>query len=33
MTLTDGPLPAPGRDHAEGGWRAAVEKLADYVAA
>jgi uncharacterized protein YndB with AHSA1/START domain len=31
MTLTDGPLPAAGRDHAEGGWRAAVEKLAPYV--
>ena len=32
MTLTDGPLPAAGRDHAEGGWTAAVEKLAAYVA-
>jgi len=32
MTLTDGPLPAAGRDHAAGGWNAAVEKLAAYVA-
>jgi uncharacterized protein YndB with AHSA1/START domain len=27
MTLTDGPLPDMGRDHAEAGWSAAVEKL------
>jgi uncharacterized protein YndB with AHSA1/START domain len=33
MTLTDGPLPAAGRDPAEAGWRAAVEKLAALVAA
>lgn len=33
MTLTDGPLPAAGRDPAEGGWRAAAEKLAAYVEA
>jgi uncharacterized protein YndB with AHSA1/START domain len=32
MTLTDGPLPPAGRDHAEAGWRAAVEKLARLVA-
>jgi uncharacterized protein YndB with AHSA1/START domain len=32
MTLTDGPLPTPGRDHAEAGWNAAVEKLARLVA-
>ena len=32
MTLTDGPLPTPGRDHAEAGWLAAVEKLAAFVA-
>jgi uncharacterized protein YndB with AHSA1/START domain len=31
MTLTDGPLPAAGRDHAAAGWRAAVEKLAALV--
>jgi uncharacterized protein YndB with AHSA1/START domain len=27
MTLTDGPLPAPGRDHAAAGWNAAMAKL------
>ena len=32
MTLTDGPLPPAGRDHADAGWRAAVEKLARLVA-
>jgi uncharacterized protein YndB with AHSA1/START domain len=31
MTLTDGPLPAAGRDHAEGGWNAAFDKLAAHV--
>jgi uncharacterized protein YndB with AHSA1/START domain len=33
MTLTDGPLPAPGRDHAAAGWNAAFDKLAAFVAA
>jgi uncharacterized protein YndB with AHSA1/START domain len=33
MTLTDGPLPAEGRDLAEAGWSAAVDKLAALVAA
>jgi uncharacterized protein YndB with AHSA1/START domain len=28
MTLTDGPMPAAGRDHAEGGWLGAFDKLA-----
>jgi uncharacterized protein YndB with AHSA1/START domain len=28
MTLTDGPYPSGGRDHAEGGWNAAFDKLA-----
>jgi uncharacterized protein YndB with AHSA1/START domain len=28
MILSDGPLPAEGRDHAEAGWSAAFEKLA-----
>jgi uncharacterized protein YndB with AHSA1/START domain len=28
LTLTDGPLPPHGRDGAEAGWRAALEKLA-----
>jgi uncharacterized protein YndB with AHSA1/START domain len=32
MTLTDGPLPAPGRDHAAAGWNAALDKLAAVVA-
>jgi hypothetical protein len=27
MTLSDGPLPAEGRDHAEAGWIAAFDKL------
>ena len=27
MTLSDGPLPAAGRDHAEAGWSAALDKL------
>jgi uncharacterized protein YndB with AHSA1/START domain len=31
MTLTDGPLPDHGRAPAEGGWRAAAEKLAKLV--
>ena len=32
MTLSDGPLPAAGRDHAEAGWSAAFDKLAAAVA-
>ena len=32
MTLTDGPLPF-GREHAEAGYRAAVDKLAAHVSA
>jgi uncharacterized protein YndB with AHSA1/START domain len=32
MTLSDGPLPAPARRGAEGGWNAAVEKLAAHLA-
>ena len=32
MTLTDGPY-AAGGGHAEAGWNAAFDKLADYVAA
>src|SRR3954447_20085206 len=32
MTLTDGPMPAAGRDHAEAGWLGAVDKLAVLVA-
>jgi uncharacterized protein YndB with AHSA1/START domain len=32
MTLTDGPLPAAGRDHAAAGWNAAFDKLAGVVA-
>jgi uncharacterized protein YndB with AHSA1/START domain len=31
MTLTDGPLPF-GREHAEAGYRAAIEKLASHIA-
>jgi uncharacterized protein YndB with AHSA1/START domain len=31
MTLTDGPLPSEGRDHAEVGWSAAFDKLAAHV--
>ncbi|GLZ47857.1 activator of HSP90 ATPase [Actinomycetospora sp. NBRC 106375] len=27
MTLSDGPYPAPGRDGAEAGWKAALTKL------
>ena len=33
MTLSDGPLPAEGRGHAEAGWSAAFDKLAARVAA
>jgi uncharacterized protein YndB with AHSA1/START domain len=32
MTLTDGPMPAAGRDHAEAGWLGAMDKLAALVA-
>jgi hypothetical protein len=32
MTLSDSPLPAEGRDHAEAGWSAAMDKLAAHVA-
>jgi uncharacterized protein YndB with AHSA1/START domain len=32
MTLTDGPLPAAGRDHAAAGWRGAFDKLEALVA-
>ncbi len=32
MTLSDGPLPAEGRGHAEAGWSAAFDKLATLVA-
>jgi uncharacterized protein YndB with AHSA1/START domain len=32
MTLSDGPLPPEGRDHAEAGWSAAFDKLATFVA-
>jgi uncharacterized protein YndB with AHSA1/START domain len=32
MTLTDGPMPAAGRDHAEAGWLGAMDKLATLVA-
>jgi uncharacterized protein YndB with AHSA1/START domain len=31
MTLSDGPLPAAGRGHAEAGWNAAFDKLAAHV--
>ena len=31
MTLTDGPMPAAGRDHAEAGWLGAMDKLAALV--
>jgi uncharacterized protein YndB with AHSA1/START domain len=31
MTLSDGPLPAAGRDHAEAGWSAAFDKLEAHV--
>jgi uncharacterized protein YndB with AHSA1/START domain len=33
MTLTDGPLPRDGRDHAAAGWNAAMDKLATQLAA
>jgi uncharacterized protein YndB with AHSA1/START domain len=33
MTLSDSPLPPEGRDPAEAGWRAAMDKLAALVAA
>ena len=32
MTLSDGPLPAAGRDHAAAGYNAALDKLAAYLA-
>jgi uncharacterized protein YndB with AHSA1/START domain len=32
MTLSDGPYPPEGRDHAEAGWSAAFDKLASFVA-
>ena len=31
MTLSDGPLPAESRGHAEAGWSAALDKLAAHV--
>jgi activator of Hsp90 ATPase-like protein len=31
MTLSGGPLPREGRDHAEAGWNAAFDKLAARV--
>ena len=31
MTLSDGPLPHSGRDRAESGWTAALDKLASHV--
>jgi uncharacterized protein YndB with AHSA1/START domain len=31
MTLSDSPQPAAGRDHAEAGWNAAMDKLAALV--
>jgi hypothetical protein len=31
MTLTDGPLPAAGRGHADAGWRGAFDKLAAFL--
>jgi hypothetical protein len=33
MTLTCGPLPPAGRDPAEAGWGAALDKLGAFVAA
>lgn len=33
MTLSDGPLPSAGRDHAEAGWSAACAKLAAHLGA
>jgi len=32
MTLTDGPQPSAGRDHAAAGWNGAFDKLATLVA-
>jgi uncharacterized protein YndB with AHSA1/START domain len=32
MTLSDGPLPPAGRDHAAAGWSAAFDKLATVLA-
>lgn len=32
MTLSDGPLPPAGRDHAEAGYNAALDKLAAHLA-
>jgi uncharacterized protein YndB with AHSA1/START domain len=32
MTLSDSPLPPEGRDHAQAGWSAAMDKLAAHVA-
>ena len=32
MTLSDGPFPPEGRGHAEAGWNAAFEKLAEHIA-
>jgi uncharacterized protein YndB with AHSA1/START domain len=32
MTLSDGPLPARGRGHAEAGWNGALDKLATLMA-
>lgn len=31
MTLSDGPLPSAGRDPAEAGWNAALDKLAGHL--
>jgi hypothetical protein len=31
MTLSDGPLPAGGRDPAEAGWNAALDNLATHL--
>jgi uncharacterized protein YndB with AHSA1/START domain len=33
MTLSDGPFPAAGRDHAEAGYEAALDKLAAHLSA
>jgi uncharacterized protein YndB with AHSA1/START domain len=33
MTLSDGPFPAAGRDHAEAGYESALDKLAAHLAA
>ena len=32
MTLSDGPLPSAGRDHAQAGYNAALDKLAAHLA-